>query len=246
MGATIDLNCDVGEGVGNEALLFPFISSCNIAAGGHAGDADTMKAVASLAITHQVLIGAHPSYPDRPNFGRVSMELPKTEFQERIERQVNSLLSVLEPLNVKMHHIKAHGALYNDLAPGGRLAREYLEVMESFKSSHTLYAPCGSKFAKIGAALGFDIWEEAFADRAYRPDGSLVPRSVTGAVLSDPQEVAHQVLGMIRENQVKTSDGSNFSIRPETICIHGDNPQAVDILTTLADSLSKASINIKK
>ncbi len=245
MATGIDLNCDVGEGVGNEALLFPYISSCNIATGGHAGDVSSMTQVASLAKAQQLRIGAHPSYPDRANFGRVSLEMEKQEFQESMRSQLNSIREVLSALNLKLDHIKAHGALYNDLAKGGALADAYLQVMEPFRGECVLYVPCGSEFAKIARDRGFEIWEEAFADRAYHSDGRLVSRSVPGAVLTDPEAVCNQVLQMISENRVMCTDGSFLHIQPDTICVHGDNPEALEILKRLRSTLFEASIPVK-
>lgn len=242
----IDLNCDVGEGVGNEALIFPYISSCNIATGGHAGDARSMREVAALAAAHHIGIGAHPSYPDPEHFGRVTRVMIKKEFQTSIESQMNTLLRVLASLKLSMHHIKAHGALYNDLARGGRLALEYLEVLQPFRELVVLFAPCGSEFAKMASKHGFSIWEEAFADRAYRADGSLVSRVESGAVLTDPQAVAEQVLEMVRRKQVKCLDGSLYPMTPRTFCVHGDNPKATAILEYLTQRLSEASIRVEK
>ena len=246
MRTAIDLNCDVGEGIGNEHLLFPFITSCNIATGGHAGDADSMREVASLASEHQIRIGAHPSYPDRENFGRVSRAMEKKEFQASIAAQIDEFLQVLAGLNLSMHHIKAHGALYNDLARGGRMAQEYLEVLHPYREKYILYAPCGSQFARMAVRRGFSIWEEAFADRAYNPGGTLVSRSESGAVLTDPESVARQVLEMVRGNRVQCSDGSFYEMTPTTICLHGDNPKAIVILEYLTKCLSKASIPLVK
>jgi UPF0271 protein len=246
MRTAIDLNCDVGEGIGNEHLLFPFITSCNIATGGHAGDADSMREVASLAAKHQILIGAHPSYPDPENFGRVTMAMEKKDFQASISAQIDEFLKVLAALNLPMHHIKAHGALYNDLGRGGRMALEYLEVLHPYRESYILYAPCGSEFARMAIERGFFIWEEAFADRAYNPGGTLVSRSESGAVLTDPESVARQVLEMVRRNRVQCSDGSFYEMTPSTLCLHGDNPEAIAILKYLTKCLSKASIPLVK
>lgn len=243
---SIDLNCDVGEGMGNEAKLFPYLSSCNIAAGGHAGDADTMKTVASLARKHRLRVGAHPSYPDRLNFGRVSLSMGKREFQESIAAQISALMQVLGPLNMPMHHIKAHGALYNDLAPGGDLAEDYLGVLQPYRETLVLFAPCGSEFARLASEKGFNIWEEAFADRGYRPDGGLMPRREPGSILTDPDSVSEQVLGMITRGQVQCSDGSVYPMEPRTICIHGDNPNALEILAHLAAVLSEVPIRVEK
>ena len=242
----IDLNCDVGEGMGNEYLLFPYITSCNIATGGHAGDTQSMSEVASLAAEHKIRIGAHPSYPDREHFGRVSMIMEKKAFQASIETQIDKFLGVLASLNLSMHHIKAHGALYNDLARGGQKALEFLEVLQPYRKMYTLYAPCGSEFARMAVERGYSIWEEAFADRAYEKGGSLVSRSESGAVFTDPVAVAQQVLEIVRRNRVKCSDGSFYDMTPGTLCIHGDNPKAIEILKYLTECLSQASINVLK
>ena len=246
MRTAIDLNCDVGEGIGNEHLLFPFITSCNIATGGHAGDTRSMWDVATLAAEYQIRIGAHPSYPDPEHFGRVSRAMEKKEFQASITAQIEEFLQILATLNLSMHHIKAHGALYNDLARGGRIALEYLEVLQPYREKYILYAPCGSEFARMAVGQGFSIWEEAFADRAYDPGGSLVSRSEPGAVLTDPAAVVRQVLEMVRENRVQCSDGTFYEINPTTLCLHGDNPKAITILKYLTECLSKASIPLVK
>jgi len=246
MRTAIDLNCDVGEGIGNEHLLFPFITSCNIATGGHAGDANSMRKVASLAAKHQIRIGAHPSYPDPEHFGRVSRVMEKKEFQASIASQIEEFLQVLATLNLAMHHIKAHGALYNDLALGGRIALDYLEVLEPYREKYIFYVPCGSEFARMAVERGFSIWEEAFADRAYDPGGTLVSRSESGAVLTDPESVAGQVLEMVRANRVQCSDGTFYGMNPMTLCLHGDNPKAIVILKYLTECLSKASIPLVK
>jgi UPF0271 protein len=242
----IDLNCDVGEGIGNEASLFPYISSCNIACGGHAGDADSMFETVELARKHRVKVGAHPSYPDRENFGRMPMEMDTGVLQQHLRGQIGALTRILEALNIPLHHVKAHGALYNDLAKGGRLAMDYLEVLESFGKAFLVYAPCGSRFAELVRKVGFQVWEEAFADRAYEADGSLVSRKRPGAVLKSPQEVSHQVRKMVLSGRVRCADGSYFPLKPKTYCLHGDTPNAVEILMFLTKSLSEESICIQK
>lgn len=243
---SIDLNCDVGEGVGNEASLFPWISSCNIACGGHAGDTASMLETATLATKHRVKIGAHPSYPDREHFGRAHMELDKEELQESIEQQITALLEVLGTLGLPLHHVKAHGALYNDLAAGGALALQYLEVLQRFGTNILVYAPCGSPFARLAGERGFQVWEEAFADRAYNADGSLVSRKKPGALLTSPRQVGEQVREMVLSGRVRCTDGSYFSLSPKTYCLHGDTPNAAEILTYLVKSLSGDSIQIQK
>lgn len=249
MGVTahyIDLNCDVGEGVGNEASLFPYISSCNIACGGHAGDASSMLQTAILAAKHGVKVGAHPSYPDREHFGRVSVGMKAAAFQATIEEQLIGFSEILEAQEIPLHHIKAHGALYNDLAAGGPLAQQYLEVLQNFRPGMLVYAPCGSRFAGIAREKGFQVWEEGFADRAYEPDGSLASRKKPGAVLTDPGAVSRQVREMVLEGRVRCVDGSYFQLQPNTCCLHGDTPKAEEILTFLIKSLARESIRIRK
>jgi UPF0271 protein len=242
----IDLNCDVGEGVGNEDSLFPYISSCNIACGGHTGDADSMLQTATLAQKHGVKVGAHPSYPDRDHFGRVHMELDRDVFQECIEQQIAALAAILSAHEIPLHHIKAHGALYNDLATGGSLAFQYLEVLETFGRHLLIYAPCRSRFASLARKQGFEVWEEAFADRAYESDGSLVSRKKAGAVLTSPEAVGHQVREMVLSGKVHCVDGSYFSLQANTYCLHGDTPNAAEIVMFLTKALQRDSIRIQK
>lgn len=242
----IDLNCDVGEGVGNEAALFPHISSCSIACGGHAGNADSMKNISEQALAAGVRIGAHPSYPDRAHFGRVSISMAPGSLQASVARQISALQAVLEPLGASLHHVKAHGALYNDLAPGGPLAEAYLDLLEQFGGSMRVYAPCGSRFAQMAAARDFEVWEEAFADRAYHSDGRLVSRKKDGALLTDPVAIAAQVKEMVLRGQVHTVEGTEYPLKAKTWCLHGDTPDAEEILAYLVTSLAEDAIFVRK
>jgi UPF0271 protein len=242
----IDINCDVGEGIGNEALLFPFISSCNIACGGHAGDAHSMRAVVQLAKKNKLKIGAHPSYPDKLNFGRVHMQMSKTKFRESIQEQLAALDAILLQEEVAMHHIKAHGALYNDLAGDPRLASEFLKNIAPYKPQCYLYVPYGSAIATEAARYGYNFLYEAFGDRAYTNSYSLAPRKLAGAVLEDPDTVLRQLLFMIREQKVRTLNGSDIPIEAHTFCIHGDTPSALQILMYLAGELPKYGIYLKE
>lgn len=174
------------------------------------------------------------------------MALSEAELQASIEKQIRSLGLVLGPLKIPLHHIKAHGALYNDLAAGGALALQYLEVLEPYASNALVYAPCGSAFARLARDRGFGVWEEAFADRAYQPDGSLVSRKTPGAVLTSPQEVSLQVREMVLSGRVRCIDGSYFYLNANTFCLHGDTPNAGEILKVLIKSLSGDSIHVQK
>jgi len=242
----IDINCDVGEGIGNEALIFPFISSCNIACGGHAGDAHSMREMVQLAKKNKLKIGAHPSYPDKLNFGRVHMQMSKAKFRESIQEQLAALDATLLQEEVAMHHIKAHGALYNDLAGDPRLASEFLKNIAPYKQQCYLYVPYGSAIATEATRYGFNFLYEAFGDRAYTNNYSLAPRRLAGAVIEDPDTVLRQLLLMIREQKVRTLNGSDIPMEAHTFCIHGDTPSALQILMYLAGELPKYGIYLKE
>jgi UPF0271 protein len=235
----IDINCDLGEGIGNEAELLPYVSSCNIACGGHAGDTPTMKRVVLLAKKHQVKIGAHPSYPDIANFGRVFMDLNSKELIETIRSQVAQLVLICNLENIKLHHIKAHGALYNDIAKGGALAKVFLEALEPYKSKVFLYVPAVSVLAQMAIGQGFKIKREAFGDRNYNKDLSLVSREKTNAMILEPQLVLEHLLRMVHDHKVFTVSGTLEEIQVDTYCIHGDTPNALQILMYLSEELPK-------
>lgn len=242
----IDLNCDVGEGVGNEKELLPMLSSCNIACGGHAGNKESMTKVVSLAKANGVLVGAHPSYPDISNFGRLSMGIAAKELVDSIRSQVNSLVEVLDEHGVKLHHIKPHGALYNDIAKDASLAVLFLEAVKEYKNDTFLYAPYGSEIAKAALAEGFQLKYEGFADRNYEVDLSLVSRKLPKALITDKKEVLKHILEMVKNKRVKTIDGKEIPILVDTFCIHGDTPSALEIVLYLTEELPNHNTYIKK
>ncbi|MEG3659776.1 5-oxoprolinase subunit PxpA [Arenibacter palladensis] len=243
---SIDINCDIGEGVGNEAQLLPLITSCNIACGGHAGDADTMMQIASMAKEHKVLVGAHPSYPDRENFGRTSIKMPKVELKKSILSQIEDLNIVLKSLGIPLNHIKPHGALYNDVARDMELALVFLDSIEKFKKDVFLYVPYDSKIEMEALRMGFRIKYEAFADRNYNDDLSLVSRKDPRALLHHPKAVMDHVLHMVTKGEVLTLSGKAVKIKADTYCIHGDSPSTLQILAYLSKHLPKNQISIKK
>ncbi|HET8736984.1 MAG TPA: LamB/YcsF family protein, partial [Pricia sp.] len=173
---SIDINCDVGEGADNEAQLFPLISSCNIACGGHAGDVDSMERVVRLAKKYQVKVGAHPSYPDRANFGRSAMAISPESLIHSIREQVSTLTAILQKEGIGLHHIKAHGALYHEIAKNTAQAENFLQAASVFGKDILIYAPYASTIGKKAIEHGFSTAREAFADRNYKADLSLVSR----------------------------------------------------------------------
>ncbi|MCX2719710.1 5-oxoprolinase subunit PxpA [Lentiprolixibacter aurantiacus] len=241
----IDLNCDVGEGVGNENELLPLISSCSIACGGHAGDVQTMEEVIGIAMRHKVKIGAHPSYPDRENFGRKSVKMSRNAFIESIRAQLNSFCEILEKQKASLNHIKPHGALYNDLANDPVLSKVFLDAVSPFKSGVKLYVPFGSVIAEEAQKQEWELVYEAFGDRNYNNDLSLVSRNEPNALILDPEKVMGHILNIIDTGKVKTISGDIQPIRAETFCLHGDTPYVLQILMYLSRELPKRAVQVK-
>lgn len=241
---TIDVNCDVGEGVGNELELMPMISSCSIACGGHAGNAETIKETIRLALLYRVNIGAHPSYPDRENFGRKEMDISLDKLQQSIEDQISSVQNELRKSVATMNHVKAHGALYNKAAVDSKTAQCLLNAVKNTTKDVWLYAPYGSVLAKIALEQGVKVYFEAFIDRRYNDDLTLVSRDNPKAVIMDSKKVLKQLLRMLAKHKVKTIKGKKVVVKANTFCIHGDNSNAVRILKYLSKKLPNYGIKI--
>ncbi len=240
----VDINADVGEGLKNEALLMPFLSSCNIACGGHAGDNETMVQVVNLAKSHKVKIGAHPSFPDRENFGRQIMKISCAELYTSLKQQVRSLMQVLRKEHIMLHHLKPHGALYNLAAIDQKTAEVIIEVVKSIALPVQLYVPYGSVIADLAQKEGIKITYEAFADRNYNEDLTLVSRSQSNAIITNPDEVFEHVQTMIFQQKVKTISGVEVEIKADTFCVHGDNPEALKLLHKLTEKLHESKVVI--
>lgn len=241
----IDINCDVGEGVGNESDLFPMISSCNIACGGHAGSKETIRQCLELAEKFNVKIGAHPSYPDSDNFGRVSMNISDADLIKSIGNQLKLFMNECNKLSATLHHIKPHGALYNDIAKNEHLANVFLTAVSPFKNNVILYVPYKSVIEKLAHANNFNIMKEAFADRNYNNDLSLVSRKEDNALISNGKMVLEHLVLMCNENNVRTVSGELIPIQADTFCIHGDTPSAFQILTYITKHLPEYNLQAK-
>lgn len=233
---SININCDLGEGIPNEAELFPYIYSCSVACGGHYGDRSTITKTLKEAIKNDVKVGAHPSYPDREHFGRRSLTLSKEVFQRSMQKQLEVYFECLNTLGDNNHHIKAHGALYNDLAKNPELAQWYLEVVKEYNYG-ALYVPYGSEVAKLAIAQGLEVQYEAFLDRNYLADGSLVPRSHPKALKQDPEAVWQQLQDFLDNGGVTTIEGTWLSLPATTFCLHGDHPKVLIFLKTIHQGL---------
>jgi 5-oxoprolinase (ATP-hydrolysing) subunit A len=242
----IDLNCDMGEGIGNEALLLPFISSANIACGGHAGNAEEMKRVVLLCIKHHVAIGAHPSFPDSANFGRTEMNLPNEDVYELVKQQIKALHAITIAAGATLHHVKPHGALYNMAAKDATLSNALARAVKAVDDKLFFYGLSGSVMIAEAGKLGLRTANEVFADRTYQPDGTLTPRTNPHALITKTTSAIQQVMQMINNKTVTATNGQTISIKADTICIHGDGEHAIEFATALNKSLQNAAINIKK
>jgi UPF0271 protein len=223
----MDLNCDMGEleDAGHEAALLEYITSANIACGGHAGDEATMERTARLALEKGVRIGAHPGYPDRANFGRLELPMAPGEIESAVFEQIRRLEAVVQRLGGAIRHVKPHGALYNVAARNDEVAGAIGKAVARWNPRATLFGLAGSRMLEVWRGMGLASVAEAFADRRYEPDGSLRPRKFADALIADPREAAAQAMRFAR---AKTA---------ETICVHGDTPGAVEILKACRQAL---------
>jgi UPF0271 protein len=229
---TINLNCDVGEGLHNEIYLMPYINACNIACGGHFGDYESMTEVVKIANQNNVLVGAHPSYPDKINFGRKTVSIDEKDLFQSIQNQIDALLIVLNEQNVKLNHIKPHGALYNDIAKDNRLAIIFLKAIKKYENVK-LFVPYNSEIEKEAIKWGKAIVYEAFADRNYNENLSLVSRNNENAVLTSSEEIKKHINLMINKSEVKTVTGKKAFIKAATFCVHSDTENAIEIVKSL-------------
>jgi len=242
----IDINCDVGEGVAKEHLLMPLISSCNIACGGHFGDEFSIDKTIQLAIENNVKIGAHPSFPDFENFGRKKIDISMIDLIKSLQLQMNLLLSRLLKFNQKLHHIKPHGALYNEIAKDSELAKIFFKAIHPFLKNVYLYVPYNSVIEHIAIKNKVPIKYEVFADRNYNNNYSLVSRAHKNALINKKEEVLQHIVNIVKSNAVKTISQESLLIKAETFCIHGDSENAYQILKYLNKELPKNQIFIDR
>jgi UPF0271 protein len=239
-----DLNADIGEGFPYDAELLRYITSCNIACGGHVGTIDSIIETIHLARKYEVNIGAHPSYPDKDNFGRKSLDISNEDLIINIHDQLKLFESCIEESNSTWKHIKFHGALYNDLKFEESKAEAIVDYLLKYYKDKTLFVPPNSEIERI-ASKKIQIKIEGFADRAYNEDLSLVSRNIEGAVFLNTEMVVDQVINMVTNQQVKTITGENKKINVETICLHGDTPSALNLAKCIAKSLQKHQIIVQ-
>jgi UPF0271 protein len=242
---TIDLNCDMGEGMPYDADIMPYISSVNIACGYHAGDEEIMKKTVELALRYNVAIGAHPGFDDKENFGRKEIYLLQRNYYDIIIDQLVLLRKIANSFNTIIHHVKPHGALYNMAARDRTLAAIIAQAVKDFDEKLILYGLSGSESISEAKALELKIANEVFADRTYQDDGSLTPRSQANALIEDETVSIQQVIQMITQKTVTSLNNKAIPIIAETVCIHSDGDHAVEFAQSIHQNLKQNNIAIK-
>lgn len=247
MQLSMDINADLGESTLTkrfpyEAEIFPYLSSCNIACGFHGGDPIFIEKAIRQALQHGLRIGAHPSYPDRANFGRKPMDLPEEELQAILRYQVSAIKGIVESLGGQLSYVKPHGALYHALSQNEDQAQLAISVIQSIDSNLMVMGLPGNALARVARSEGVSYIREGFADRCYGADGQLLSRDQPGAILHDPTQVVAQVRQILMEGMVTTRSGSRLPLQVDSLCIHGDNPMAVPILKALNHFFQQSGI----
>lgn len=247
---TVDLNCDMGESygayqIGNDEAIFPYITAANIACGFHAGDASVMKKTVKLALKYQVAIGAHPGLPDLQGFGRREIAISAEEAYDMVVYQIGALNAFVHSEGGVLRHVKPHGALYNMAAANAKLAEAIAEAVYKVNPLLVLYGLSGSELVKAGERLGLRVANEVFADRTYQTDGSLTPRKMPGALITDEDVAAAQSLRMVTAGLVTSTIGRDVMIKADTICLHGDGENAVTFAAKIHTLLKEKNIGLQ-
>ncbi|HHY92713.1 MAG TPA: LamB/YcsF family protein [Firmicutes bacterium] len=245
----VDLNSDVGESfgaykLGLDAEVLKHVTSANIACGLHAGDPMVMERTVALAVENGVGIGAHPGYPDLQGFGRRNMNLTPEEAKNFIIYQVGALAAFARAAGRPLQHVKAHGAFYNMAAKDAKLARAIAEGVKAVAPDAILLALAGSEMVKAAHAVGLKVAQEVFADRAYTAEGTLVPRSQPGSMIHDPEVAIPRVVRMVTEGKVTAVTGEEVAIQADSICVHGDNPEAIVFVARIREALAAAGVEV--
>lgn len=240
----VDLNADLGEGCANDQALLQLVSSANIACGFHAGDAQTMRQSVRWAQQYGVAIGAHPSFPDRENFGRTRMQLPPETVFAQVVYQLGALAAIARSEGAVMVHVKPHGMLYNQAAVEPALAEAIARAVQAVDPALRLVGLAGSELIRAGERLGLATRQEVFADRGYLADGTLVPRGQPGALIDNDEHALQQTLEMVRHHRVRSVEGKWAAVQAETVCLHGDGEHALEYASKLRESFKKHNISV--
>lgn len=238
------LNCDLGESfgayqIGNDAEIIPLVDAVNIACGFHAGDPHIINQTVQLAAKHQVKIGAHPGFQDLPGFGRRKMELTSQEIYDLVLYQLGALAGFASAHHAALHHVKPHGALYNMACKERHVADPIVQAIADFDHNLKVVGLANSTFIEAAQKKGLAVLQEVFADRTYQPDGTLTSRTKQNSVISDAEEALDQVADMITRNRVRTVNGEFIHVQADTICVHGDHAEALELVKRIKRFLDK-------
>ncbi|MBL7842799.1 MAG: LamB/YcsF family protein [Cyclobacteriaceae bacterium] len=242
---TIDINCDMGEGMPNDAAIMPYISSANIACGYHAGNESIMRHTIDLCLKHTVAIGAHPGFDDKENFGRKPIQLSAEELYHLVYKQVVIIQTLCKEKHARLHHVKLHGALYNMAAKDRLISKIAAQAVKDIDPGLIFYGLSGSVMITEAKSVGLKTANEVFADRTYQPDGTLTPRSHPQALHQSTTDVVKQVAQLVKEKCVTTLTGEIISLKVDTICIHGDMPDAHDFIQQISSNLFARGVQIE-
>jgi len=247
---TVDLNCDLGEGfgayqIGNDEAILDYVTSVNVACGFHAGDPTVMRKTVQLALEKQVKIGAHPGLQDLIGFGRRNMNISPQEAYDIVVYQIGALNGFLQSEGGRMQHVKPHGALYNMAAKNKDLSRAIAEAVYKVNPELVLFGLSGSELVRAGQAIGLQTANEVFADRTYQQDGSLTSRNEKNALIENDDDAVAQVIRMVKEGKVLSQQGTDVTLKADTICIHGDGAHALSFAHHVKKSLELSEITIK-
>ncbi|WP_415183264.1 LamB/YcsF family protein [Phaeovulum sp.] len=249
MTRSIDLNSDLGEGfgpwpMGNDAAMLALVNSANIACGGHASDPETMFRTLSLAAERGVSVGAHPGYADREGFGRRVIPMTPAEISRMVAAQIGALIGVAALVPVKVRYVKAHGALANLAAADASVAGAIVSAVRALDPDLAILAISGTQLEAAARAAGAEVFSEIFADRAYQPNGQLVPRSQPGAVIHDPDEAAARLLAFLETGRMPVTEGPPIALAAQSICVHGDGASAVEMARQIRTRLAAAGVTL--
>lgn len=247
---SIDLNCDLGESygqwtLGDDAAILPLVTSANVACGFHAGSPDVIFSTLRAAAASGVAVGAHVAYPDLAGFGRRNMDLSRDELFADVIYQIGALQGLAAAAGTRVRYVKPHGALYNTIANDERQARAVIEAIGAVDPGLPLVGLAGSRILTLARSAGLKTVAEAFADRAYHRDGTLVSRRTPGAVLHDPQQVAQRTLRMLRDGGVTSIEGEFTPVKADSLCVHGDSPGAIDMARRIRECLEESGITVR-
>ncbi len=249
MSKAVDLNCDLGESFGNytcgmDEEIIPYISSANVACGFHASDPLVMQKTVKTAKENQVCVGAHPGFPDLVGFGRRNMSLSAQEITAMIQYQIGALSAFCTAYGIKLQHVKPHGALYNMAVKDGQIAEAICKGIRAVDPGLILLGPAHSQLLLAAESCGLPTAKEVFADRAYEEDGTLVPRSRPGAVITDEAEAIARVISMVKNGTVVSITGKEIEVEADSICVHGDSPAALAFVRSIHQALDQEGIPV--